>query len=99
MTVSLKLTRPIEAHDETLTELNFREPNGKDIAECGLPFATEADGSGTRMKPDTKAVSAFIVRLCGIPATSVGMMSATDFIAAMGIIFDFFGDTAIPRPS
>lgn len=99
MTVSLKLTTPIQAHGETVNTLEFRAPNGKDLAECGLPFTTESEGGRATMKPDTRSVSKLISSLAAIPDSSVGMLSGLDYLSAMGVVMDFFADTATPPTS
>ena len=61
MTVKITLTKPIEAHGQKVSELELREPNGGDIAECGLPFemAVGTNGQSTG-KVDGAAVLRYI---------------------------------------
>jgi hypothetical protein len=90
--VTFPLSRPIKAHNEDITALEFREPNGDDIADCGMPFAIEQKkGGGTLIHINTEAVAMYIVRLAGIPHSSYKTMAPVDITGSFGIIANFFG--------
>lgn len=92
----MKLSRPIQAHGETLTELTLREPTGKDIRTAGAPYKMEFTASGGQlMHIDTEAVARLISALAGIPPSSVDQLTAKDFNAAQAEVISFFGD-AVP---
>jgi len=94
---SLKLLVPIQAYGETVTELTFREPIGKDLRACGFPFkfeSGEGDGPGYS-HPNAQAIHALIARLANIPPGSVDTLCLADFAAAMEVVTGFFGQ----RPS
>lgn len=91
----LKLIKPIEAHDEKVEVLKFRELTGADIAKCGFPYRFE----GLRREINTDAIVAYISRLCDIPASSVGAMSPLDWTRGMGVVLGFFADTTTPTES
>ena len=42
----LELKKPITAHGETLSVLEFDEPTGKDVRELGYPYQMNQDESG-----------------------------------------------------
>lgn len=92
---TLVLSNPINAHDEEVTELLFREPNGGDIIAIGMPmtFVSKPGGGDTTVKVDGAAMGEYISRLAGIPLSSVKMLSAADTMGAVGLVMDFFGDT------
>lgn len=95
--ITLQLAKPIQAHGETLATLEFREPTGKDVAECGMPFSIETGAGGTQsQKIDTRAIAAYIVNLAGIPPSTMDHLSVADFLKATGIVVDFFGDAPAP---
>ncbi|QCO04177.1 phage tail assembly protein [Azospirillum argentinense] len=86
-TVTLK--KPIQAHDDEVKTLTFREPNGDDIMTCGYPLQMSGDGSFT---PLANVCGKYISRLGSIPASSVKTLSAPDFQACMMLIIPFFTD-------
>jgi Phage tail assembly chaperone proteins, E, or 41 or 14 len=99
---TLQLIKPVEAYGETLRELNFREPIGKDIRACGFPFKFEAtDGDGPNFAhPHAAAIHGLIVRLAAVPASTVDSLCLADFAAAMEIVTGFFGQgTSSETPS
>ena len=85
----MKLSKPIQAHGQEVTDLNFREPTGSDITRDGFPFKIE--NGGVRVI-DTQAVSRLISSLASIPPSSVGALSIVDYSRAMGEVMGFFAD-------
>jgi hypothetical protein len=93
------LTTPIQAHGREMKQLEFREPNGGDVAACGFPFRFSVNEDGSQnIMPEAAAITALIARLGNIPLSSAKALSFTDWMACMGAVFDFFGQS-IPRPS
>lgn len=87
---TLELINPIVAHGETLTELKFRELTTEDVITCGQPFpipTTDTDEIDVNFQTTKK----YIVRLAGIPESSVKAMSPGDFIKASYMVAGFFG--------
>jgi hypothetical protein len=95
----MELTKPIQAHGREVSTLEFREPNGGDVAACGFPFrfTVGEDGNQTIM-PEAASITALIARLGNIPLSSARSLSWQDWMAAMGEVFTFFGQS-IPAPS
>lgn len=85
---SLTLQRPIQAHGEEVRQLTFRPLTTKDIRSLGMPFGFGKEGGST---PDTAVIARYVVALAGIPSSSVDHLSPPDFLAAMGVVLDFFG--------
>lgn len=83
----LALARPIQAHGEEVRHLTFRQLTTKDIRALGMPFGFGKDGAST---PDTAVIGRYVVALAGIPSSSVDQLSPPDFMAAMGVVMDFF---------
>ena len=93
----LKLTAPIKAHGEMVSELSFREPVGSDIINCGYPFRSVGSGNEVQRTTDTKSVAAYISDLAQIPPSSVGQLSVADFQEAMLIVLGFLAPTPEPE--
>ena len=90
----IELTKPIQAHGREIKELEFREPNGGDVAACGFPFRFTVNEDGTQtVSPEAAAITALIARLADIPLSSARALTFTDWMAAMGAIFSFFGQS------
>ena len=91
MSHKLPLSKPIKAHDQEISELTFRDLTGEDLIEVGAaPFIID-DRSRTHI--DFAATAAYIVRLAGIPTSSVKQMAPADMMKAFGVIAGFFGGT------
>lgn len=93
MSVTVKLRSPITAHGETVSELVFREPRGKDIAACGMPRTFVIRSKSTVMEVDTASIHDYIVALAGIPPTSADQISASDWSDVTTAILGFFVPT------
>ena len=91
----MPLSKPIQAHGETLSALTFREPTGADLVKCGLPFSLAVDGTAAKVDFDTRAAAQWIAALAAIPPSSVAQLSFKDMAAAMMTVAGFFGE-AIP---
>ncbi len=83
----LELKKPITAHGETLSVLEFDEPTGKDVRELGYPYQMNQDES---VKLLAHVVSKYIVRLAKVPQSSVDQMSPADLNAAAWLVAGFF---------
>lgn len=92
MEVTLKLSRPIEAHGEQYAELVICKPNGHDLFQAGYPFKIETSPGGATVQViDPGAVRKMISRLAKIPVSSVDQLDIGDWTAAMGTVMSFFG--------
>lgn len=86
------LTRPIQAHGRTLDELVLREPTTEEIMEEGYPYlVVQGQGglSGIQLQP--KVVGRYIVRLAGMPMSSVKQLHPNDLQKAQAVVMGFFG--------
>ncbi|EGK4138397.1 TPA: phage tail assembly protein [Escherichia coli] len=83
----LELKKPITAHGETLSVLEFDEPTGKDVRELGYPYQMNQDESVRLL---AHVVSKYIVRLAKVPQSSVDQMSPADLNAAALLVAGFF---------
>ncbi len=88
---AIKLSKPIKAHGEEISELTLREPTVKDTIEVGQPFLIIVGDGETGIRIQNKTVAAYIVRLAGVPNSTVEQMSLSDFSAAQAAVLGFFG--------
>ncbi|MBR0677948.1 phage tail assembly protein [Roseomonas alkaliterrae] len=89
MNVRIPLSTPIEAHGETLSEITLREPTGRDLRLCGLPYRIAMETGEATI--DAPAMAKMIAALAAIPPSAVDRLSAEDWQAAMGAVLGFFG--------
>ncbi|MCW8918908.1 MAG: phage tail assembly protein [Gammaproteobacteria bacterium] len=87
MDITVKLSRPIQAHNEELSQLTLREPTGEDVERLGIPATMGADES---LSMNGKVICAYIVRLGKIPRTSVQQMAPADITACWTELLPFF---------
>lgn len=91
------LHRPIRAHGEELRELTLREPTGRDLRICGLPYRVTQN---EEVVVDGAVMARLVVNLAAIPMSSVDQLSAPDFQEVTGVVMGFFrpGATAVSAP-
>lgn len=89
--VTITLSKPIKAHGEDISEITLREPSVEDTIEVGQPFLIIVGDGDTGIRIQNKTVAAYIVRLAGVPLSSVKAMSLADFGAAQAAVLGFFG--------
>jgi len=88
----MKLTRPITAHDQELSEITLREPTGQEILDIGFPYLIiVGEGDETAMEIRSKTIGKYISKLAGIPPSSVGQLSGADLSGLMAVVLGFFG--------
>lgn len=87
-TVTHKLSAPIQAHGEEVTELELRRPT---VQECRaikvLPYTIGADGYPI---PDTEAAGKYLAVCAAIPPTSVNQLGLPDFNKLAWAVVGFF---------
>lgn len=84
---TLTLSKPIQAHGETVTVLTLREPTGKDVRELGYPYQLGQDDA---VKLLAGVTAKYLSRLADIPLSSVDTMSPADLNAAGWQVAGFF---------
>lgn len=93
--IKLSLSKPIPAHGETVSTLEFRYPSGDDILAIGSPPFSIDDKKRTHI--DLAVTGEYIVRLADIPASSVKLMTPADLMGAFGVVAGFFGASETTR--
>ncbi len=91
MSVTIKLSKPVKAHDEEVSEITLRKPVPKDVMELGSPqlLVPSADGESAGVEIRAKVVGRYICRLASIPMNSVEALEIADFMKAQGVIMNF----------
>lgn len=87
MPASFTLSTPIQAHDEELRALSFRDLTAKDIRTMGYPFTFTTKGE---VQADAAIMTRYIVALANIPTSSVDQLAPFDFLQATQVIMGFF---------
>ncbi|WP_064577177.1 phage tail assembly protein [Cupriavidus gilardii] len=88
MSITFPLSAPIEAHKQTLHELELREPTPEDARIVkAMPYWVAPDES-VQLNPT--AAHAYIVRLAGIPPSSVDQLDIGDFNNLCWVVARFF---------
>ncbi|MCK9389763.1 MAG: phage tail assembly protein [Sulfuritalea sp.] len=89
---SIKLSKPIKAHGEEISEIELREPTGADVMELGYPYLLiigEDDAQAMELRP--KVVCRYVAKLGKIPPSSLNEVSPADFGQMTGVVMGFFG--------
>ncbi len=89
--VRIDLSKPIEAHGDTVTFIELREPLGSDIQACGFPIKFSADPETNECTVTFigQIMSKVIARCANIPTSSVGQMTFNDWSQCAGAINGF----------
>jgi hypothetical protein len=90
--MKVQFKKPILAHGEEVSEIELREPTGKDVMELGFPYLVIiSDGDDQAIEVRAKVVGKYVSRLAGIPPSSLEKVSPEDFSMLMGVVLGFFG--------
>ncbi|WP_208449714.1 phage tail assembly protein [Burkholderia ambifaria] len=95
--MKIPLSKPIEAHGETLDALELREPAPADTrAIKALPYALDRE-ENVHVRPDV--VAQYIARLASIPPSSVDQIDLVDFNSMCWTVAGFFLTRASQTPT
>lgn len=83
----IKLSSPIQAHGDSISELTIPAPTGEQVCKIGLPYTMTPEGEANI---SMKKVKFYLVELAGIPASSVEQMSPSDLNNAGWMVASFF---------
>ena len=86
-----QLTTPIQAHDEEVTVLEFKEPTTKIVRKLGLPY--KFDDTGMPL-PVTEIAARYMAELAKIPSSSVDQIAVYDFNNLCMVVLGFFLSSA-----
>lgn len=86
-----ELTTPIQAHDEEVKVLEFKEPTTKIVRKLGLPYKFDETGMPL---PVTEIAARYISELAKIPSSSVDQLAVYDFNNLCVVILGFFLSSA-----
>lgn len=101
MSRTIELSKPVVAHGEEINSLTLRDPTPEDVMAIGLPslLIPSADGESVGVEIRAKVIGQYIVRLAGVPLSTVKALSLADFTRCQGAVMDFFGQGAGEAPT
>jgi hypothetical protein len=92
--VIVKLTKPVVAHGEEITQLVLREPETKDVMEIGYPYLiVTGDDKTEAVELRPKIVARYAVKLAKVPLSSVEKLAIADLQSLQAAVMSFFGQT------
>jgi hypothetical protein len=92
MSATVKLSKPVKAHDQVVSELVLREPTVSDTIELGMPMGVESDGDGVLMVVRSGVIAKYVSRLAAVPMGTVKALALSDWMALQGVVQCFFGE-------
>lgn len=87
------------AHGEETRTLTLREPTTEDEIDLGQPFLIVMGEAEQGLKIQPKVIAQYVVRLGGIPLSSVKKLSRSDFSKAQAAVMGFFGADESGQPT
>ena len=96
MAFTVTLAAPITAHGATLSALTLRQPTGKDLRTCGLPYKLTGAGD---IAIDAQPMHRMIAELAAVPPSSIDQLSAGDWNAVAMVVLGFITGSADPMPA
>lgn len=99
--IIVPLDPPLQAFGEPVTELRLRAPTGVDQLTIGNPVLMNVfdDDPGSTIRFDWPLMAKMIVRLSGVPLTTVGQMTPAALSAVAWKLVPFFLPAAPTPPS
>lgn len=92
MSLTVTLQVPIEAHGETVTQLNLRRPTVQEVrAIKSLPYKI---GQDEEVKIDTDVAAKYIAVCAAIPSSSVNQLDLSDLNDLAWAVTRFFMNAA-----
>jgi hypothetical protein len=85
-----ELTRPIEAHGQTVTTLVFREPTARDLLSIGNPVIFDPISDPPKIMHDEKRMNQMLSALAGVPPSAIANLTTRDFITCAWGVTPFF---------
>lgn len=87
MAVVIPLTAPVEHGSERITQLTLRQPVGKDLRTCGVPYKLTPD---QEIVIEGHAMHRMIAALAEVPPSVIDRIAAEDWqeasLAVLGFI-------------
>lgn len=92
MSITVKLTSPVEVAGETISEVTLREPTAAECRRFGDPYTgiVGATGETRAITHDNDVYFQYITKLAQLPPSTIDKMSARDFTAVRNAVFSFF---------
>ncbi len=95
----IKLSKPIEAHGATVSELELRQPTVEEVGEIGYPFLILSGDNGGAIELRPKIIMKYASKLAGIPPSALKAISLGDLSELQTAVMGFFGQEAETPPT
>ncbi len=86
----IALREPVKFGEETITQLEYRKPTGKDIIECGHPLKFDFAADPVQITLDERKMAAMMSALYRQPPSVIGRLSPNDWTTAAWALAGFF---------
>jgi hypothetical protein len=87
---SCELSKPIEAHGEQVTVLNFREPTARDLLSIGNPVIFDPISDPPKVTHDERKMTQMMSALAAVPPSSIQQLTPRDWITCAWGLTPFF---------
>ena len=84
------LNEPVKFGEETIKQLEFRKPTGKDIVECGHPLKFDFAQDPPQITLDERKMAAMMSALYRQPPSVIASLSPNDWTTAAWALAGFF---------
>lgn len=99
MSTKIKLSRPIPDGENTITDLELREPSVADVGDLGYPFVLNVTDGEIRIELKPKVILKYASRLGDVPPSTINSLSFGDFSVVQEAVMGFFGQVAEAPPT
>lgn len=99
MSVTIQLSQPVTAHGAEITEITMREPVPADTMDLGMPYVIDVSSDDPAIAFKPSVIAKYVVRLAGVPMSTVKALSMSDWQALQVEVQGFFGRSGGAAPS
>lgn len=93
MSTVFKLSKPVMAHGQEITELTLREPTVTDTMDLGMPYVVDISGDEAAIAFKPTVLAKYVTRLATVPMSTIKALPISDWMALQGVVQGFFGQS------
>lgn len=86
----IPLSEPVKFGEETIKQLEYRKPTGRDIVECGHPLKFDFASDPPQITLDERKMAAMMSVLYRQPPSVISQLSPNDWTTAAWALAGFF---------
>jgi tail assembly chaperone E/41/14-like protein len=86
----IPLREPVKFGEETITQLEYRKPTGRDIVECGHPLKFDFAADPPQITLDERKMAAMMSALYRQPPSVISRLAPNDWTTAAWALAGFF---------